>query len=162
MPDTGWLPALAGGLVIGAGAVVLMLLLGRIAGISGIVGALLTPARPRAPLRAEGPPADKTPADDRANRGWRLAFVAGLLAGPLLVGGLTGSWPDVRVDAPLLAVCAAGLLVGVGTQMGHGCTSGHGVCGLARLSPRSLVATIVFMGAAGVVVFVLRHLLVAW
>lgn len=134
--------ALLGGVLIGLSAVMLMALNGRIAGIAGIVGGLLGPA-PFAGL----------------DRYWRLAFVAGLVAAPLVWFAATGAMPDVSVTDswPLLVV--AGLVVGVGTQIGSGCTSGHGVCGLARLSPRSLVATGVFMAAALVTVFVTRHLI---
>jgi uncharacterized membrane protein YedE/YeeE len=131
--------SLVGGLLIGVGAVMLMLFLGRIAGISGIVGGLL--------------------GFDRRESGWRLAFVAGLIAGPLVVGLTKGALPVITVDASPLFVLAGGVLVGVGTRLGNGCTSGHGVCGLARLSARSLVATIVFMGVAAFVVFIERHVL---
>lgn len=131
---------LLGGAMIGLAAVLLMGLLGRIAGISGIVGGLLPP----------GPAGE---------RGWRLAFLLGLVAGPLLVGlvlGRTGIGPPL---ASLPVLLAAGLLVGFGTVLGNGCTSGHGVCGLARLSPRSLAATLTFMASAVATVFVVRHLL---
>ena len=137
---SGLVQALAGGALIGAAAVLLMALEGRIAGISGIVGGLLPPA----------------PAADRA---WRVAFLAGLVAGPLLVGALVAG---PAIGSPVVGIggaIAAGLLVGVGTALGSGCTSGHGVCGLARLSPRSLAATLTFMATAGVTVFVLRHLI---
>jgi uncharacterized membrane protein YedE/YeeE len=133
------LSALVGGLLIGVGAVILMLFLGRIAGISGIVGGLL--------------------GLDRRECGWRLAFVAGLIAGPLGVGLIRGALPVITVDASSLLVIAGGVLVGFGTRLGNGCTSGHGVCGLARLSARSLVATIVFMTVAAFVVFIERHVL---
>lgn len=132
--------ALAGGALIGLAAVVLLAGLGRIAGISGITGGALDPA---------------TPADDRA---WRWAFLLGLVAAPLLLLPV-GIVPAVTITDNVPLLIAAGLLVGVGTQIGSGCTSGHGVCGLARLSPRSLVATLTFMGVGGVTVFVLRHLL---
>ena len=139
IPET-WLAGLAGGALIGAAAVLLMALLGRIAGVSGIVGGLLPP-RPAADL------------------GWRLAFVLGLIAGPLLYTAVSGR-PGVGApvaDLPLLVV--AGLLVGAGTTLGSGCTSGHGVCGLARLSPRSLVATATFMATAVATLFLVRHVL---
>lgn len=131
--------ALAGGVLIGLGAVLLMLANGRIAGISGIVGGL----------------ADQAPGEV----GWRLAFLAGLVLGPLVVAAFTGALPAVHVDAAGPVVVVAGLLVGVGTRLGSGCTSGHGVCGLARLSPRSLTATVTFMATAAAVVFVVRHVL---
>ena len=128
--------ALAGGLLIGLAAALFVLFNGRIAGISGIVGGLL---RPR-----------------RDELGWRLAFVAGLLTSPLLYG-LVASVPAPRIDAGGGALLLAGLLVGVGSRYASGCTSGHGVCGLSRLSPRSLVATLTFMGAGFVTVFLIRH-----
>ncbi|MFT7724432.1 MAG: YeeE/YedE family protein [Roseateles sp.] len=132
---TPW-PALAGGLLIGLAAALLMLLAGRIAGISGILGGLLRPG----------------------DRAWRLAFVGGLLASPWLFAWL-GRAPQPAVDAGWGTLVAAGLLVGVGTRYGAGCTSGHGVCGLSRLSPRSAVATAAFMAAGFATVFVARHLL---
>ncbi len=130
--------ALGGGLLIGLAAAALVLFNGRIAGISGIVGGLL---RPR-----------------RAETGWRIAFVLGLLAAPLL-WRLFGTLPESRVDAGAGLLVVAGLLVGLGTRYGAGCTSGHGVCGLSRLSPRSLAATAAFMAAGFATVFVARHLL---
>ena len=130
--------ALIGGGMIGLASVVLMLFIGRIAGIAGIVGGLFGSVG--------------------SGIGWRLAFVAGLIAGPFVVPLAGGAIPDVTIDAPLPIVVAAGLLVGFGTRLGSGCTSGHGVCGLARLSPRSLVATLSFMAAGAAVVFVSRHL----
>lgn len=135
------LSALAGGVLIGLSAVMLMALNGRIAGIAGIVGGLLGPA----PFNG-------------LDRFWRLAFVAGLVAAPALWFAVTGAMPQVSVTDSWPLLIVAGLIVGVGTQIGSGCTSGHGVCGLARLSPRSLVATGVFMAAALLTVFVTRHL----
>lgn len=132
------LSAAAGGLLIGIAAALLALLQGRIAGISGIVGGLLA-------LRAAG------------DTGWRLAFVGGLLLAPLLYR-LVAEWQAPAVDAGWGTLVVAGLLVGFGTRLGSGCTSGHGVCGLSRLSPRSFAATLVFMGAGFATVFVLRHL----
>jgi uncharacterized membrane protein YedE/YeeE len=135
-----WLAGLAGGALIGAAAVLLMALLGRIAGVSGIVGGLLPP-RPAADF------------------GWRLAFILGLVAGPLLYTALSGrAGVGLPVAGPPVLV-VAGLLVGAGTTIGSGCTSGHGVCGLARLSPRSLVATLTFMATGAVTVFLVRHVL---
>lgn len=125
-------PLLAGGGAIGGGAALLLLGNGEIAGISGIGARLL--------------------AGDRGHGYWRLAFLAGLLLPALW---LAGRAPAPAASLPLLA--AAGLLVGLGTRVGGGCTSGHGVCGIANLSPRSLLATLLFMGAAGVTVFVVRH-----
>src|SRR5687767_3462793 len=129
--------SLAGGILIGIAAALLVLLNGRVAGISGIVGGMLAPRR-----------------DDIA---WRVAFLAGLLLSPLMMMSL-GNLPAPRIDAGLGTLAVAGLLVGVGTSYGSGCTSGHGVCGLARLSPRSLVATLAFMGAGIATVFLARHL----
>ena len=130
--------ALAGGVLIGIAAAMFLLLNGRVAGISGILGGLRRPA-----------PGDVA---------WRAAFVLGLVGAPL-VYGLFAALPVLRIDAQFGALVAAGLLVGVGTRYGSGCTSGHGVCGLSRLSPRSLVATAAFMGAGFLTVFITRHLL---
>lgn len=129
--------ALAGGALIGAAATLLALANGRIAGISGILGGLL----------------QRSPPDP----GWRAAFLAGLLAAPILFSIFT-ALPAIVVDAGYPMLVVAGLLVGAGTRYGSGCTSGHGVCGLSRLSPRSLVATLAFMGAGFATVFVARHL----
>lgn len=130
--------ALAGGALIGLAAALFVLLNGRIAGISGILGGLLRPAQ--------------------GDTLWRLAFLAGLIGAPLLYA-LAVPLPVSRIDAEGAALVGAGLLVGVGTRYGAGCTSGHGVCGLSRLSPRSLVATLAFMGAGFASVFIIRHLL---
>ena len=132
------LSGLLGGALIGLSAAMLMLLTGRIAGISGIFGGLLTPAA--------------------KDRGWRLAFVAGLIAAPLIAALANGAaLPSPAMPASLIVIVVAGLLVGFGSRMGGGCTSGHGVCGVARLSARSLVATAVFMIAAIITVAVVRH-----
>jgi len=130
--------ALAGGALIGLAAALFIHANGRIAGISGIVGGLLRPS----------------PGD----RAWRLAFVLGMVAAPLL-WSLAATLPPliIAADWPLLIV--AGLIVGISTRYGAGCTSGHGVCGISRLSPRSLAATLAFMGSGFVTVFVVRHLL---
>ena len=129
--------ALIGGMLIGLAAAMFALLNGRVAGISGVLGGLLKPTR--------------------GDIGWRVAFIGGLISASL-VYGLFATLPAVQIDASYVALVVAGLLVGVGTRYGAGCTSGHGVCGLSRLSPRSLVATLAFMGAGFVTVFVLRHL----
>jgi uncharacterized membrane protein YedE/YeeE len=134
------LSALMGGILIGLASGAFALLKGRVAGISGIVGGLF------------GPPA-------AGDRGWRLAFVAGLLLAPA-VYGLFATLPPVQVDASMGTLLIAGLLVGLGTRIGSGCTSGHGVCGLSRLSPRALAATVTFMVAGFVTVALVRH--VAW
>jgi uncharacterized membrane protein YedE/YeeE len=138
------LSAAIGGALIGLSAALLWVAMGRIAGISGILGGLIggmgTTTRTREIV-------------------WRLAFLGGLVAAPLLyrLGGGVLPAPSVATAPGLLI--AAGLLVGLGTRMGSGCTSGHGVCGLARLSRRSLAATALFMGSAAVTVFVVRHLI---
>lgn len=129
--------SLAGGLLIGLAAGVLILLNGRVAGISGIVGNLL----------------GKSSAGERS---WRVLFLAGLLAAPWMWRAVSPlPAPQIDADMPLLIV--AGLLVGFGTRLGSGCTSGHGVCGISRGSLRSLAATLGFMGAGFATVFLLRH-----
>ena len=133
--------ALLGGALIGAAAGMFILLNGRIAGISGVMGGLLRPV-------------SLAPGD----AGWRIAFVLGLLLAPLVYLAFA-AWPAVVVDASYGALVLAGLLVGVGTRYGAGCTSGHGVCGISRLSPRSLAATACFMAAGFATVYAVRHLL---
>ena len=130
--------SLAGGLLIGLAAALLLLFNGRIAGISGILGGLLRPLR--------------------GDVAWRAAFIAGLVAAPL-AWGIVAGLPRLHVAADTPTLIVAGLLVGIGTRYGSGCTSGHGVCGLSRGSLRSLAATATFMAAGFVVVFVLRHVL---
>jgi hypothetical protein len=130
--------ALAGGVLIGSAAAVFALFNGRIAGISGVLGGLLRPVM--------------------GDLGWRVAFVLGLVAAPLAYA-VFASVPAPRIDAGWGQLVIAGLLVGIGTRYGSGCTSGHGVCGLSRLSLRSLVATATFMGAGFATVFVVRHLI---
>jgi uncharacterized protein len=130
--------AAIGGALIGLAAVLLMLLAGRIAGISGIVGECVNPG---------------------SDKGWRLVFLAGLVAAPLLAAllGFPAAAPSMPNSLGLIVV--GGLLVGFGTRMASGCTSGHGICGIARISARSLAATAIFMGAAIVVVFITRHVI---
>ena len=130
--------ALAGGMLIGLAAAMFVLLNGRIAGISGVIGGLFKPVK--------------------GDVAWRAAFVLGLVGAPWACA-LFPALPQPRIDASFGALTIAGLLVGVGTRYGSGCTSGHGVCGLARLSPRSLVATVAFMATGFATVFVTRHLL---
>ncbi len=131
------LSAAIGGALIGLAAMLMMLLTGRIAGISGILAGLLP--------------------QGAGDYGWRIAFIAGLLLAPLL-GSLAGYGLAAPViDESWIVIVAAGLLVGYGTRLGGGCTSGHGVCGIARLSPRSIVATLVFMAVAIAVVAIRRH-----
>ena len=130
--------SLFGGMLIGLAAAMFVLLNGRIAGISGVLGGLLDPSK--------------------GDVFWRVAFIAGIVVAPLAYSAFL-TLPEVQIDADYAALTAAGLLVGVGTRYGAGCTSGHGVCGLSRLSLRSLAATASFMGAGFVTVFVLRHVL---
>ncbi|MGE4241711.1 YeeE/YedE family protein [Ramlibacter sp.] len=130
--------ALAGGVIIGLAATLFILFNGRIAGISGVLGGLLAPVR--------------------GDIAWRVAFIVGLLGAPLMYA-LFAELPRPRIDAGYAGLIAAGLLVGIGTRYGSGCTSGHGVCGISRFSPRSLVATAAFMLAGFVTVFVARHLI---
>ena len=132
--------ALIGGAMIGLSAALLMLFVGRISGISSILGDLISPG---------------------ANyRDWRIAFLGGLIAAPVLyaLAGLVGRFSVPVPGMPnWAAVVFGGLLVGFGVRLGGGCTSGHGVCGIARLSPRSIAATLIFMATAAVVVFAVRH-----
>jgi uncharacterized membrane protein YedE/YeeE len=134
--------ALAGGLLIGLAAAVLIAFNGRIAGISGIVGRLLHTSTWRSPTQW----------------GWRVAFALGLMAAPLLYS-LFAPLPAMQLPSNPWVIIAAGLLVGFGTRLGSGCTSGHGVCGLSRLSLRSLAATLTFMFTGALTVYVVRHLL---
>lgn len=131
--------ALLGGLLIGASAALFLFLNGRIAGVSGILGGLIHPAR--------------------SEIGWRLAFVGGLLVAPLLYAALGGALPSITLTPSVELLVIAGLIVGFGTRVGAGCTSGHGVCGIGRGSPRALAATAVFMTTAIVTVFITRHVL---
>jgi uncharacterized membrane protein YedE/YeeE len=131
--------SLIGGLLLGVASAVFILINGRILGISGILGGLLPPKV--------------------GDIGWRVAFLLGMLAAPTVFMALApaGLASEPRIDAGFWTVIAAGLLVGIGTRYASGCTSGHGVCGLSRLSPRSLVATLSFMGAGFFIVYLVRH-----
>ena len=129
--------ALAGGLIIGIAVALFVLLNGRIAGICGILGGLLVPLR--------------------GDMAWRVAFLLGLIGAPSLYA-VFSAIPASQIDASFTSLIVAGLCVGLGTRYGSGCTSGHAVCGLSRLSPRSLVATLAFMSAGFVTVYVLHHL----
>jgi uncharacterized membrane protein YedE/YeeE len=131
--------ALVGGVLIGASAALFLVANGRIAGISGILGGLLQ-AR-------------------RGELGWRLAFLAGLVAAPFAYASVVGALPAVTIDVSFAVLALAGLLVGFGTRLGGGCTSGHGVCGIGRGSPRSFAATAIFMAAGFLTVLITRHLL---
>ncbi len=130
--------SLSGGILLGLASALFILVNGRILGISGVLGGLLLPKD--------------------GDSAWRLSFLLGMLAAPLLYTLAVGP-VEARIDAGWATVVVAGLLVGAGTRYGSGCTSGHGVCGLSRLSPRSLVATLSFMGAGFVTVYVARHLM---
>lgn len=133
-------PGLVGGALIGLAAVLLMLTIGRIAGVCGIVLNAMVP-------------------NDAAGRGWRLAFIAGLPLGAFLVTAAGfKDWSDVNFAGSLPVMVISGLIVGFGVTFGSGCTSGHAVCGLARFSPRSIIATVTFMTTAAATVFVVRHL----
>lgn len=129
--------ALLGGSLIGLAAVALMALHGRIAGMTGIVGGLISP---------------------KGDWAWRVAFLLGAVAAPIGILLLTGASVPLQADLPPLAIVGGGLLVGVGVSFGGGCTSGHGVCGMARLSTRSIVATLTFLATTFATVFVVRHL----
>jgi uncharacterized membrane protein YedE/YeeE len=130
--------AALGGVLIGIAAAAMLLFEGRIAGISGIVAGLLKP--------------------EKGETGWKAAFVLGLLAGGLLLrAALPGAY-DFGIIRPYSALVASGLLVGFGTRLANGCTSGHGVCGISRLSPRSITATLVFIASGALVVYLVNHL----
>lgn len=129
---------LAGGVLIGLAVALLLLACGRIAGVSGIAGGLLRP--------------------QRGNVAWRAAFIAGIVAAPTLYG-LFAPLPPSRIDIGWPVLVLAGLLVGFGTRLGSGCTSGHGVCGMSRLSPRSILATLTFMSFGFATIYAMRHLL---
>lgn len=131
--------ALIGGLLIGGSAALFLILTGRIAGISGILGGLLRP--------------------EPGDVGWRVAFIVGLFLAPFVYMAAGGAAPRVEIGASAGTLVLAGLLVGIGTRLGAGCTSGHGVCGIGRGSPRSIAATAIFMTTAVVTVFVTRHLM---
>jgi len=133
------LASLVGGVMIGAAALLLMLTHGRVMGISGILGGLIVPS-------------------DKSDVRWRVLFVIGVLAGPFAIMALTGAPVDRTPVASGFTLPIAGFLVGLGTAIGAGCTSGHGICGLARLSIRSAVAVGMFMGTAIVTVYIVRHM----
>jgi hypothetical protein len=130
--------SLGGGILIGLAATLLMLVSGRVMGATGILsGAIWGPQ----------------------GRDWRIALLAGMATGPLVLLALTGSFPVIEVPVSTLAMVLGGVLVGIGVTFGAGCTSGHGVCGMARLSTRSIVATLTFMLTTGITVYVVRHVL---
>jgi uncharacterized membrane protein YedE/YeeE len=136
---TPWL-SLAGGVLIGLSATLLMLFLGRIMGATGVLAGLLQPAS----------------GDDFA---WRAALLAGMVTAPAGVWLATGTMPVVEVPVSTFALVIGGLIVGIGVTFGSGCTSGHGVCGMARLSPRSIIATLTFMVVTFATVFLIRHVI---
>ena len=131
--------ALVGGALIGISVVLLMYFLGRIAGISGILGSILKPSI--------------------TGSWWRLFFIVGLILSPIVWWSISAKQPTITIETPWSALVVGGLLVGFGTRYGHGCTSGHGVCGIARLSPRSIVATLTFMACGIATVTIIRHLI---
>lgn len=130
--------SLAGGALIGLASTLLMLFLGRIMGATGILAGIL-------------------PTGPREDKSWRVAILLGMITAPLAVLMATGQMPAIEVPVSLPMLVAGGVIVGVGVTYGSGCTSGHGVCGMARLSPRSIAATLVFMVTTGLTVFVVRH-----
>jgi uncharacterized membrane protein YedE/YeeE len=140
MIETAFTPwvSLAGGVLIGIASILLMLFSGRIMGATGILAGLFQPASGK-------------------DFAWRAALLAGMVTGPAVVWLLSGEMPAVEVPISTAALVIGGLIVGVGVTYGSGCTSGHGVCGMARLSPRSIVATLTFMAFTFVTVFLVRH-----
>ncbi len=132
--------SLAGGAMIGLAAALLMLFLGRVMGVTGILAGFLMPV-------------------DTRDWSWRAAVIAGMLAGPAAYLAVTGEMPAVEVPVSMAMLLAGGFAVGLGVTFGSGCTSGHGVCGMARLSPRSIVATLTFMTTAALAVFFIRHVI---
>lgn len=130
--------SLGGGVLIGLSAVFLMLAFGRIMGATGILGGLLVPA-------------------SRDDWMWRLALVLGMISGPLAMLAITGDFPTIDVPVSKTMLLLGGFIVGVGVSFGSGCTSGHGVCGLARFSPRSIAATLTFMASTAITVYLVRH-----
>lgn len=140
MIETAFTPfqSLGGGVLIGLASVLLMATMGRVMGATGILAGLLQPA-------------------SLSDWSWRAAVIVGMISGPLLVLLFTGSFPAVQVPISTSMLVVGGLIVGIGVTYGGGCTSGHGVCGMARLSPRSIVATLTFMLTTGITVYVVRH-----
>ena len=132
--------SLGGGALIGLAATLLMLTLGRVMGATGILAGVITPAA-------------------HPDRSWRLAVLLGMVSGPLAVLAMTGRMPVVQVPVSMPMLLVGGFIVGIGVTFGSGCTSGHGVCGIARLSPRSIAATLTFMLTTGATVYVVRHVL---
>lgn len=142
MIETAFTPgaSLFGGVLIGVASTLLMLLMGRVMGATGILAGLFLPA-------------------SREDFTWRAVLLAGMVSGPLVVWLVTGGMPAVQVPSSTMALLIGGFIVGIGVTYGSGCTSGHGVCGMARLSPRSIAATMTFMAVTFVTVFVIRHVI---
>lgn len=140
MIETSFTPvqSLGGGALIGVAAVMLMATMGRIMGATGILAGIFHPV-------------------DMSDWSWRVAVLAGMISGPVAVMAVTGQMPAVQVPVSTAMLVIGGFLVGIGVTFGSGCTSGHGVCGMARLSPRSIMATLTFMATTGLTVFVVRH-----
>lgn len=130
--------SLGGGLLIGLASVLLMATMGRIMGATGVLAGVLQPS-------------------GRDDWAWRAAIVLGMITGPLIVMALTGEFPAVQVPVSQTMLIIGGVIVGIGVTFGGGCTSGHGVCGIARLSPRSIIATVTFMIFTAITVYVIRH-----
>ena len=142
MFETAFTPvqSLGGGALIGLAAVILMATMGRVMGATGILAGVLQP-------------------NGMSDWSWRVAVLLGMITGPTLMLLLTGGLPEIQVPVSTLMLVIGGFLVGIGVTFGAGCTSGHGVCGMARLSPRSIAATITFMITTGITVYVIRHVL---
>ena len=142
MFETAFTPvqSLGGGALIGLAAVILMATMGRVMGATGILAGVLQP-------------------NGMSDWSWRVAVLLGMITGPTLMLLLTGGLPEIQVPVSTLMLVIGGFLVGIGVTFGAGCTSGHGVCGIARLSPRSIAATITFMITTGITVYVIRHVL---
>lgn len=142
MIETAFTPwqSLGGGALIGLASVLLMLVAGRIMGATGILAGVFTPA-------------------SRSDFAWRAALLLGMVTGPTVYWLVTGGMPEITVPVSVPMLLIGGFIVGLGVTYGSGCTSGHGVCGMARLSPRSIAATLTFMASTGVTVFVVRHVI---
>lgn len=132
--------SLSGGVLIGLGAILLMAFLGRIMGATGILAGALVPRSAR-------------------EFSWRAVVLAGMISGPLVIFAMTGKMPEIQVPVSAMMTSIGGLLVGIGVTIGSGCTSGHGVCGIARLSRRSIAATLTFMAVTATTVYILRHVI---
>lgn len=142
MIETAFTPlqSLGGGALIGVAAVLLMATMGRVMGATGILAGILQPA-------------------NLSDWAWRVSVLAGMISGPVVVMALTGEFPAVQVPVSTTMLAVGGVIVGIGVTFGAGCTSGHGVCGMARLSPRSIVATLTFMATTAITVYVVRHIM---